>query len=367
MTYVSATATNGFTCSEASGTVTCTDSGGGLPAGQATVITIQVTVNADTTLPIKNEATVTGGSETEKDSVTTNVGNAAVDLVLASVDDAPDPVSAGGVITYTIVAANAGTSDANGLQITQEFADTSGLTLVSATGSQGFTCSYADPVVTCSGNLLAGQSVVLTIKMDTTALAVPSVFSTILVDSANAFAEADEINNLDFEVTTVDADLCQNCYDLVMGPIFVNPDPVADGDPVTWNFDVTNIGDLPTSADPDVAADPVEIQINIDGAFNEYTGLTSGTVDLPGFTCTVTSHAGDPGNNAPEILCTKTALAAGEGVIGSVTVNANTAANPSVLFFDVVVDPANKVAGEFLETNNTGSMSATVDTPPPGP
>jgi uncharacterized repeat protein (TIGR01451 family) len=294
--------------------------------------------------------------------VTTSVGTADVDLVLANVEDAPDPVAGGAVVTYTIVAANAGTSTANDLDITQTFGDTTGLTLVSAAGSQGFTCVWTDPTVTCSGDLLAGQSVVLTIKLDTSSSTPSTVFSTIQVDSTEEFAEADEANNVDFEFTTVDQDLCQNCYDLVMGPIVNNPEPVANHASVTWNFDVTNVGDLPTNDPSDTAADPVEIRIQIDGAANEYTGLTAASVNVPGFTCSVTSYAGTT-NSAAEILCSKAALNAGEGVIGSVTVTANTAGDPSVLFFDVAVDPGNKVAGEFREDNNTGSGPATVDSP----
>jgi uncharacterized repeat protein (TIGR01451 family) len=354
VTFVSAVATNGFTCLEASGTVTCTDPGGGLAAGQATVITIQVTVNSGVTLPFTNEATATQGTESESDSVTTNVGGAAVELVLANVEDAPDPVAAGAVITYTIVVANAGTSTATGLDVTQTFGDTTGLTLLSAVGSQGFTCSFSDPVVTCTGNLLAGQSTVLTVKFDTDSSTPSEVFSVIEVDPTAEFTEADETNNIDFEATTVSGDICQNCIDLVMGPIFANPDPVDAGDQVTWNFDVTNVGDLPTSSDP--APNNVVIQINVDGAFNEYTGLS---VSIPGFTCVTTSHAGDLGNNSPEATCTKTNLNAGEGALASVTVTDNTGGS-SVLFFTAVVDPGTLIA-EFNEANNSGSQTVTVN------
>jgi len=86
-------------------------------------------------------------------------------------------------------------------------------------------------------------------------------------------------------------------------------------------------------------------------------------VSVPGFNCTLTSHAGDGGNTSPEILCTKDALAGGQGAVGTVTVTSNTAADPSVLCLDVEVDPSNKVAGEFDETNNTASNTATVDSP----
>jgi len=298
--------------------------------------------------------------------VTTNVGGAAVELVLSNVEDAPDPVAAGAVVTYTIVVANAGTSAANGLDITQVFDDLTGMTFETAVGSQGFTCSFSSPTVTCTGNLLAGQTTVLTVRFDTTAAAVPSVSSEITVDSNNEFTEADESNNIDTEVTTISADICQNCIDLVMGPLFVNPDPVANGDDVTVNFDVTNVGDLSTAADADAGSDEVVIQIDVDGIFNEYSAITA---SIPGFTCVVTSHAGDFGNAAPEVTCTKMAgLAPGEGALASIVITADTGSDPSLLFFDVVADPSPpNLVSEFNEANNTASTTLTVDTPPPGP
>jgi hypothetical protein len=366
VTFVSAIATNGFTCAEAAGVVTCTGASG-LAAGGSTVITIQVTVTGAATTAFTNTASVPDPAEldgTAEDSVTTSVGGAAVELVLANVEDAPDPVAAGGVITYTIVATNAGTSDASGLDITQEFGDVTNLTFLSAVASQGFSCSYDDTtppdpaaVVTCTGNLLAGQTTIMTVKVDTTSATSQSVFSTIIVDANFEFDELDEFNNIDFEITTVDADICQNCIDLVMGPIFVNPDPVANGDTVTWNLDITNVGDLPTSTDP--APNNVAFTINVDGAFNEYTNLVAPAP--AGWTCVVNDHGGTA-NAAAEITCTKSNMNAGEGVLLSIAVDANTAADPSVLFFTATVDPGSLIS-EFNEANNTGSQPATVDTP----
>ncbi|MBA4180760.1 MAG: hypothetical protein C0506_09250 [Anaerolinea sp.] len=368
LTFVSAVATNGFSCSEAAGVISCT-SASGLAAGGSTVITLQVTVTGATTA-FTNTASVPDPAEadgTAEDSVTVSVGGADVELVLANVEDAPDPVPAGSVVTYTIVVTNAGTSDANALDITQVFADLSGVTFLTAVGSQGFTCVFdATVTVTCGGNLLAGQSTVLTIRFDTTAGVDDSLFSVVTVDSSGAFAEADELNNVDIEVTTISAAICQNCIDLLVGPIFATPDPVANHAVVTFNFDVTNIGDLPTSTDP--VPNNVVVQINIDRNFNEYSA-GSITANMPGFVCVVTDHAGDVGNNSPEITCTKAAgLGSGEGSIASITVTTDTASDPSVLFFDVVADPGNLIL-EFLEpgASNTGSYTVTVDTPPPGP
>jgi uncharacterized repeat protein (TIGR01451 family) len=350
VTFVSAVATNGFTCSEAAAVVTCTDGGGGLAPGANTVVTIQVTVDADASAAFKNTAMVDDAdpfvTAVDTAEVTTNVGGAAVELVLSNVEDAPDPVAAGAMVTYSIVVANAGTSDATGLDITQEFDDLTGMTFDTAFGSQGFTCSFSTPTVTCTGNLLAGQTTVLTVRFDTTAAAVPSVSSEIKVDSNDEFIEIDETDNTDTEVTTINADICQNCIDLVMGPIFTNPDPVPNGDDVTVNFDVTNVGDLPTSADADPGADDVVIAIDVDLDFNDYSAITA---SMPGFTCAVDTT---PAPGVPEIVCTKAAgLAPGEGALASIVITADT---DVFLFFDVAVDPGNLVA-EFNEANNTGS------------
>jgi uncharacterized repeat protein (TIGR01451 family) len=336
-----------------------------LAPGQAQSIQLLVTLNDGVTAPFDNTATASGGGDPTPSSktLTTFVGGAGIDLVLANVEDSPDPVAAGAVVTYTIVVVNTGTEDTDPFAITQVFDDLTGMTLLSAVGSEGFTCGLSSLTVTCNGSLLAGKTTTLTIKFDTDASAVPSVSSDITVDSGHAITESNEGNNDDTEVTTISAAFCSSCIDLVMGPIFATPDPVANGDDVTWNFDVTNIGDLPTASDP--APHDVVITANVDTSANEYTNVTASTSN-PDFTCVVEAPPVFPHPASfPEVVCTGPNLNAGESILVEVTATAATAADPSFLDFSAAADPGFQIH-EFQEANNTGSHMVIVDTPPPG-
>jgi hypothetical protein len=354
-----------FDCSASTATnVSC--SLPSLAPGAAQSIKVIVTLNDGVTAPFTNTATASGGGDPSPSSksLTTFVGGSGIDLVLTGVKDQPDPVAAGAVVTYTINVLNTGTDDSGPFDVTQVFDSLTGMTLVSAVGSEGFTCSLSLVTVTCHGDLLAGKTTTLTIKFDTTAAAAPSVQSDITVDSGNVVAESDEGNNTAHETTSISASICSSCIDLVMGPIFGVPDPVANSADVTWNFDVTNVGDLPTSTDP--GPHPVVITANVDSVDNEYSNVVASTSN-PGFTCVVTAPPAFPAPaGAPEVVCTGANLGAGEGVLVSVTATAHTAADPSFLNFDTAVDPGFQI-NEFNEANNTGSHLVIVDTPPPGP
>jgi uncharacterized repeat protein (TIGR01451 family) len=81
--------------------------------------------------------------------------------------DAPDPVSVGGVLTYTLTVRNGGTSGATGVTVTDDLA--SGVTYDSATSSQG-SCSKSGSQVTCAlGSLANGATATATIKVRPTA------------------------------------------------------------------------------------------------------------------------------------------------------------------------------------------------------
>jgi len=283
VTYVNASATNGFTCAEAAGVVTCTDPGGGLSAGTNTVVTIQVTVNAGVTLPFTNtveadtaedgagvgscaDGVDNGGGDgvddadadcdsnlaNNSDDLTTFVGAADVELVLAAFADLPDPVNEGQTLEYTVVAVNAGTADANGVEVFIEDVVPAGalMTFVGAAGSEGFQCTpLPDPPpptpvdVTCTGNLAAGAFTIITIAVIPEAGAPPALTSTATVDPSDAFPETDETNNSLTADTTVTGSICTTCIDLVMGSMLDTPDPVAPGGLLTYVITAGNAGD----------------------------------------------------------------------------------------------------------------------------
>jgi uncharacterized repeat protein (TIGR01451 family) len=280
VTFVSVNATNGFTCAEAAGVVTCDDPGTGLAAGQATVVTIEVTVNGGVTASFTNEASVNDGGNTETASVITNVGGTAVDLILSDITDVPDPATVGQNITYTFNVTNGGTNASGAFEITAEMDTMTGLTFVGATASQGFTCAdIVVDTVTCSGaGLPAGQTTEVKVVFMVSG-GTPSTHElAVKADSGEAIAEASEGNNEDTEATSITGALCTGCIDLVIGGILDTPDPVTDGQALTYIVTASNAGDISTAS---VGTDLVEILVFIpDGA--DVNGATA----TSGFDCT---------------------------------------------------------------------------------
>ena len=85
--------------------------------------------------------------------------------VLSSITDAPDPIKAGAVLTYTAQAKNlVGPDDATGVTLTVALPPS--VFYISATPSQG-SCSESSGTVTCNiGNLDVGQSASVTIQVE---------------------------------------------------------------------------------------------------------------------------------------------------------------------------------------------------------
>src|SRR5262249_24830015 len=117
VTFVSASG-SGWTCGSAGQVVTCTRPS--LLVGAAPTITISVHALAESTM-LTDSATVTSTSSDLNASnnsamVITDVLSAA-DLSIA-VNDAPDPATTGGPLTYTVTASNAGPSQASNVTVT---------------------------------------------------------------------------------------------------------------------------------------------------------------------------------------------------------------------------------------------------------
>jgi uncharacterized repeat protein (TIGR01451 family) len=309
VTYQNATATNGFTCAEASGTVTCT--GSNLAAGQATVVTIEVKVNDGVTSSFTNTATVSGASQTKSASVTTNVGSASIDLILSPITDTPDPATVGQNISYTFTVTNGGTNASGAFDITAEMDDMTGLTFVGASASQGFTCgAIVGDTVTCSGaGLPASQST--TIKLTyLVAAGSPSTHElTVKADSGDVVTESSEANNQQTQLTSITGALCTSCIDLVIGGILDTPDPVSDGATLTFITTASNAGDLPTTG-----SGPVDVRFSVPIGV-DYVSASANA----GFTCTY-----DPGffGILDEVDCTGDLLP-GQGVVVTVVTTAS--------------------------------------------
>jgi uncharacterized protein DUF11/CARDB protein len=375
-------ATNGITCahdgSATGGVVTCSFPTG-LTVGGTTTITIQAKVTNSATAAFTNTATANGGApvggcgtcdpeivtNNNTSSVTTSVQGSAIDLSVGDITDNPDPVPSGNEVTYTTTITNGGSQDAlnaDGHQVViRADLPTTGVTLGAFAASQGFVCvaSNSNAVVTCTGDLLAGASTTLTIPLTVGPAAPPKLTVKVTADPLDAILETNEANNTQTEDTSVTLTGCVLCIDLVAGQVIATDNPTVNNSDVTFQFTVTNVGDLPSESDTD--PNDVVISVNLDKSANELTKVSISATN--GFTCA--ANPAFPMNPAaPEYLCTGPAagLAPGGGTEITVVGHANTGFVPSFVDLDVVVDPANSVA-EFDEANNASTLR--VDTVAP--
>jgi uncharacterized repeat protein (TIGR01451 family) len=338
-TFVSLSSPGGWTCTTpavgSGGTVSCSNPS--MAVGSA-VFTLTVNVNSSVAAGTVLSNTATAASTTN-DPNTGNESGTATTTVAAVADlqvtktDSPDPVTAGGNLTYTITVTNAGPSNA----ATASLSDTlpAGTTFVSLPAVAGWSCVTppvgSGGIVTCSNPSFApGVSVfTLTVKVNANVAA-----GTVLTNTATASSSTTEGaagNESGTATTTVaaSADLQLTKTD--------SPDPVTAGTNLTYTVTVTNAG--PSNAATAAWTDT----------------LPAGTtfVSLPavaGWSC-VTPPVGSSGT----VTCSNAAFAPGSAVFTlTVAVGASVAAGSTL---------ANTATATSTSTDpNPGNESATATT-----
>jgi uncharacterized repeat protein (TIGR01451 family) len=201
-----------------------------LTAGASGDILFSVTVNPNATGPISNEARVT--STEPATSTVTSQGTtveAETDLAVTK-SGTPDPVIAGTLLTYSIVASNLGPSDATGVTVTDTLP--TGVTFQSASPTPG---SFNQATGVWSiGTLASGASATLTLVVTVD----PDTTGTLRNTATITGAETDPVatNNTASADTTVEAEA-----DLAIDKT-VSPSQVPAGAVLTYTLAYANGG-----------------------------------------------------------------------------------------------------------------------------
>ncbi len=242
---------------------------GSLGNGGSATVTIVVTPTAEG--PLTNTASVAGNpSDPNPGNNSSTIGTMVQPVPVADLSvtktDSPDPVLVGQPLTYTLTARNNGPNNATGVTVTDTLPP--GVTLASATASQGSGCSGA-PTVTCSlGSLAIGTTATVTIVVTPPS---PGAVS----NMASVRGNQDDLNPGNDSATIVStvvpppirADLALTQADA--------PDPAAVAEPLVYTLAVTNHG--PSTATGVQVTDNLSPDVVLAGPPIPNQGTCSGT------------------------------------------------------------------------------------------
>jgi uncharacterized repeat protein (TIGR01451 family) len=303
--------------------------------------------------------------ETNNTATVTTAVVTGIDLILNKTD-LFDPIATSGTQTYTVTVDNIGPQNATGIKVRDKLP--AGTVFLSASGDNGFTCSYSGPVaheVTCTGGSLLGTAAefypplgvpgndtgVITIKT----FARPTVgtmHNEVRVDPDSEIAEAIETNNIAVQDTLVtNGGASLSAYnELTIAKTQVSPlpaNPVATNGTLIYNLLVGN-----DATDP-AQNITVKDTLPTGARFIEARDISSGP---NAFTCSYATGV---------VTCTGGSLSGTVNTIASVPTSRNIritvfAPNtPGLYTNQAEVDPGNAIA-EGDEFNNISSIQTTV-------
>lgn len=314
---VSFISVNNGACSHAAGTVTCALGTVGPEQDIFVDIDTRVTAQGGSSLTATATATSTTGGETPDTVQQQTTVIAGADLAL-TMGAAPNPVPAGGLVTYMLTVQNLGPDAAAGLQIVDTLPPN--VAYDSSSGA-GWSCSPSGSTVTCnrSGSLANGASEALSIV----ARVQSSISGTITNSATLSATTGDGLPNNNTATGPVNV---VAGADLSMTKL-ASPSPMIAGGAATFTLQPRNAG-------PD-AATSVTVTDTLP------TGFTGIAASGPNWSCSVNQAA-------RTVTCTRASMpvAASDNITITATAPDNT-----------VVPPAG------LATSNTANISATTIDP----
>ncbi len=275
----------------ASGTISLAKSDGDTVAPENDVVAVTVTATAPAgscpTVLNTASASIGNGTPVTSNQVTVNVTGCTVDLTLTKTSDVQGPAEPGDTASFTIDVTNDGTISAHQVTVTDSVP--AGLDITSASftgGSNGpADCDVTGREVTCDvGSLAPGASATVTIDVDVTTGACPSITNTASVTGSNETAGTG--NNTDSAAFDVACPL--GIQILKDGPALAHV-----GETVTYTLDVSLTTQTPltniTVTDP-ICDGPVTPVSKTGGNVNDV--LEPG--EVWSYSCDHVVQAGDP-------------------------------------------------------------------------
>jgi uncharacterized repeat protein (TIGR01451 family) len=344
--FVSATSSQG-TVSGSGSTVTAAL--GNLADGGQATITILADVAAAASGTLVNAATVSGTEpetnlSNNTDQVSTTI-QPRIDLAIIKADS-PDPVFAGGQLTYTLSVVNNGPSTATGVTVVDTLP--TGITYQSATTSQGTVNRSGNTVTASVGQLASGATATVTILVTVNPATLGTITNVATVTGNET--ETNPANNQDDEPTQVQAQI-----DLAIAKTD-SADPVTAGGQLTYTLVVTNNG--PSSATGVVVTDTLPTPLTFVSGSS-----TSGTVSHASQVVTATVGNLASGQSATITLVTQVDQQFSGTITNTATVtgnetesntNNNTASQPTV-----IDERLSSIAGSvYVDSDNDGQRDA---------
>jgi uncharacterized repeat protein (TIGR01451 family) len=337
-----------WTCAGAGGGA-CNPSGPGnigeavfLPAGGSTTFTALCTVSPAATGTLSNTAVISmmGGGPTDPNPANNSATDS--DTIAASANlaitktDGVTTVPAGGTVTYTITASNAGPSNATGATVADTFP--AALTCNwTCTGAGGGTCAASGSGnINGTVNLPAGSSVTYTASCTVSGSATGTLSNTATVTAPAGVTDPAPANN---SATDSDTLTPQTNFPVLSATKTVSPGPHPHGSTVTYTIVIHNTG---TGAQPDNPG-------------NEFTDVLPAQLTLVSATATSGTAVATIGTNT---ATWNGSIAAG----GSVTVTIKATVNFGV----PSGSPVNNQGTISFDSDGNGTNDAAAVTDNPG-